>query len=71
MEQICSTTVNSSISYVDKGNFLVDEAYTFEIGGKNKNFEQIKNVENAHIVADGIETGFKNKLPLWLFEFTY
>jgi hypothetical protein len=61
----------SSIYYVDKGDFLVDEKYTFEIGGKNKGFEQIKDVSNSFVIADGIEIGFKNKLPLWLFGFTY
>lgn len=64
-------SVNSSIYYVDKGDFLIDEKYTFEIGGKNKSFEQIKDIENSYVVADGIETGFKNKLPLWLFGFIY
>lgn len=61
----------SSIYYVDKGDFLINEKYTFEIGGKNKSFEQIKDVENSYVVADGIEVGFKNKLPLWLFGFIY
>lgn len=64
-------SVNSSIYYVDKGDFLVDEKYTFEIGGKNKSFEQIKDVKNSYVVADSIEVGFKNKLPLWLFGFIY
>ncbi|GGD45637.1 ATPase AAA [Malaciobacter pacificus] len=64
-------SVNSSIYYVDKGDFLVDEKYTFEIGGKNKSFEQIKGIKNSYVVADSIEVGFKNKLPLWLFGFTY
>ena len=64
-------SVSSSIYYVDKGDFLVDEKYTFEIGGKNKGFEQIKDIDNSFVVADGIEVGFKNKLPLWLFGFLY
>jgi len=64
-------SVKSSIYYVDKGDFLVDEKYIFEIGGKNKGFEQIKDIENSFVVADGIEVGFKNKLPLWLFGFLY
>jgi hypothetical protein len=61
----------SSIYYVDKGDFLVDEKYTFEIGGKNKSFKQIKDVEESFVVADEIEVGFKNKIPLWLFGFLY
>jgi hypothetical protein len=43
----------------------------FEVGGKNKGFQQIKDIENAYIVADDIETGFDRKIPLWLFGFLY
>ena len=64
-------SVESSIYYIDKGDFLVDEKYTFEIGGKNKGFEQIKDLENSFVVADEIEVGFRNRLPLWLFGFLY
>jgi len=59
------------INYVDKGDFLLDEKYTFEIGGKNKNFEQIKDVPNSYVVADDIEIGFNHKIPLFLFGFLY
>jgi len=61
----------SSIYYVDKGDFLVNEKYIFEIGGKNKGFEQIKDISNSFVVSDDIEIGFKNRLPLWLFGFLY
>jgi predicted AAA+ superfamily ATPase len=54
-----------------KGDFLVDEKYTFEIGGKNKNFKQIKDLQNSFVVADNIEVGFGAKIPLWLFGFLY
>ena len=72
-ESFFASQVNasSSIYYVDKGDFLVNEKYTFEIGGKNKGFEQVKDIKNSFVVADGIEVGFKNKLPLWLFGFLY
>jgi len=60
-----------SIYYVSKGDFLVDEKYIFEIGGKNKNFKQIKDIKNSFVIADDIEMGFKNKIPLWLFGFLY
>ena len=62
---------NSSIYYVNKGDFLIDEKYTVEIGGKNKNFEQLKEIEKSFVIADAIEIGFKNKIPLWLFGFLY
>ena len=50
---------------------MYDEKYVFEIGGKNKGKAQIKDISNAWIVADDIETGFGNKIPLWLFGFLY
>ncbi|MEA1879162.1 MAG: AAA family ATPase [Campylobacterota bacterium] len=54
-----------------KGDFLVDNTYTFEIGGKNKNYKQIKDIPSSYIVADDIEIGSGNKIPLWLFGFLY
>ena len=54
-----------------KVDFIVDSKYTFEIGGKNKGFQQISGLENSFVVADDIEVGFKNKIPLWLFGFLY
>ena len=59
--------LNHTIKYVQKGDFIVDDIYTFEVGGKNKSFEQIKDVPNSFVVADDLEVGFKNKIPLWLF----
>lgn len=60
-----------SISSPQRGDFLVDEIYTFEIGGKKKGFEQVKNVENSYLAVDGIELGIGKKIPLWLFGFLY
>jgi predicted AAA+ superfamily ATPase len=54
-----------------QGDFLVDEKYIFEIGGKNKGFKQIKDLENSFVVSDDIEIGSTNKIPLWLFGFLY
>ena len=68
---VSQTKVKQSIKYSQIGDFLVDEKYTFEIGGKNKSFKQIKDIENSFVVADGIEIGFGNKIPLWLFGFLY
>jgi len=54
-----------------KGDFLVNDRYTVEIGGKNKSFKQIKDMPDSFVVADDIEIGFGNKIPLWLFGFLY
>ena len=53
------------------GDFLVDNKYTFEVGGKNKSFKQIKDIPNSFVASDDIEIGFRNKIPLWLFGFLY
>ena len=59
------------INSVPKGDFLIDHKYTFEIGGKNKSKKQIIGIDNAYVVADGIEHGYKETIPLWLFGFLY
>lgn len=59
------------VNYASRGDFLIDERYTFEVGGKSKDFKQIKDIENSFVVADDIEVGFGNKIPLWLFGFLY
>ena len=53
------------------GDFLVDNQITFEVGGKNKDFTQIKDTANAYLVCDDIENGIGRKIPLWLFGFLY
>ncbi len=59
------------LQHPKQGDFWVDNKYLFEIGGKNKGFNQIRNLTNSYVVADNIETGFGNKIPLWLFGFIY
>ena len=54
-----------------KGDFLVDDQYVFEVGGKSKGFKQIKDLSNSFVVSDDIEIGSNNKIPLWLFGFLY
>ena len=63
--------VSHSVHYPDKGDFMVDSRYTFEIGGKNKNTSQIQDVADSFLAVDDIEIGFGNKIPLWLFGFLY
>ena len=51
--------LDNTIFASKQGDFLVDEKYTFEVGGKNKSFIQIKDIENSFVVSDDIEIGFK------------
>jgi predicted AAA+ superfamily ATPase len=54
-----------------QGDFLVNNTYTFEVGGASKGFKQIRNLKDSFIVSDSIETGYGNKIPLWLFGLLY
>ncbi|MRX48665.1 ATP-binding protein [Pedobacter puniceum] len=59
------------LNYTDRGDFKVNNHYTFEIGGKDKDFKQLEGLEDAFVVCDDIEYGFGRKIPLWLFGFLY
>lgn len=62
---------NHSVTYTDSTDFCIDRKYYFEIGGKNKTTRQIKDLNNAYLALDNLETGFRNEIPLWLFGFLY
>jgi predicted AAA+ superfamily ATPase len=66
-----SMTFEHRVTTPTRGDFLIDEKYLFEVGGKNKGFKQIANIPNSFVVADDIEVGFGAKIPLWLFGFLY
>ena len=54
-----------------QGDFYCEEKYTFEVGGKNKGFHQIKDIPNSYVASDDLEVGIGNKVALWLFGFLY
>ena len=60
-----------AIQYPKQGDLNVDGKYLFEVGGKGKGFSQIKDLPNSFVVADEIEIGFGNKIPLWMFGLLY
>jgi predicted AAA+ superfamily ATPase len=62
---------NHEIKLPLNGDFLIDDKYTFEIGGKTKSSKQLMGVQNSFVAADDMETGVSNKIPLWLFGFLY
>lgn len=55
----------------DQGDFILDGTYTIEVGGKNKDFKQIKSVKDSYLALDNIEIGFDRKIPLYLFGLLY
>ncbi len=58
------------VHYHDRGDFVVNDALVFEVGGASKNNVQLDG-QKGYIVADDIEVGFNNKIPLWLMGFLY
>ena len=65
------TAFEHNVNYSEKGDFMVDNKFIFEVGGKNKNYNQINDIQDSYIAADNIEYGHGNKIPLWLFGFLY
>ena len=59
------------VQYPDKGDFIVDGKYLFEVGGKDKSFNQIKDIPESYLAIDDVEIGRGNKIPLWLFGCLY
>lgn len=64
------TNCFKEIYYSDIGDFKVGK-YIFEVGGKGKDFSQIKNIENSFLALDIDFTTNDKKIPLWLFGFLY
>lgn len=60
-----------TVQMPQKGDFLVNGKYLFEVGGEGKDFEQIANVPDSYLAIDGIETGYGNRIPLWMFGLLY
>jgi hypothetical protein len=54
-----------------KGDFLIENEYLFEVGGDNKGKHQITGKKNAYILKDDIDIGFGNVIPMWVIGFLY
>ena len=54
-----------------KGDFQIDGDIVVEVGGQDKGFSQLDGQENAYVAADGIESAYMRKIPLWAFGFLY
>lgn len=60
-----------NIRAAPQGDFLVDDRFLLEIGGKNKKRKQIAGNTNAFVLRDDIEHGAPGVVPLWLLGFLY
>ena len=63
--------MSHEVRYPKHGDFEVDGRFLFEVGGKGKSFEQIKDIPGSFLAVDGTEVGRGNRIPLWLFGFLY
>ena len=63
--------LNHQLSYPDTADILVDGKYWLEIGGKQKSKKQLPNNNNGYVLADDIEIGTGNKIPLWMIGMMY
>ncbi|MBQ9230613.1 MAG: AAA family ATPase [Prevotella sp.] len=63
--------VQNEVRYPQRGDFLINDKYLFEVGGKSKTFDQIKDIPNSYLAVDDTETGHKNRIPLWMFGLLY
>lgn len=68
---VCQMHVTKDVKRPKNGNFLIDDKYLFEVGGKNKTFNQIADIPNSYLAIDNTEVGFGCRIPLWMFGFSY
>lgn len=62
--------VKNEVISSKKADFVINN-YTFEVGGKNKQQNQIKKDGKSFVVKDDIEFGYLNFIPLWTFGLNY
>jgi len=62
--------VKNQVISSNKADFVIGN-YTFEVGGKNKQQNQIEKDGKSFVVKDDIEYGYLNVIPLWAFGLNY
>ncbi len=55
--------------YETSWSLVREVAMSFRRAGKG--FSQIKDLPDSFVAADDVETGYGNKIPLWLLGFLY
>jgi uncharacterized protein len=59
------------INYTEVGDFIINQKYTVEVGGKNKKIKQIATIPDSFLAVDDVQIGFERQIPLWMFGFLY
>ncbi len=65
-------SANHKVEYgKENGDFFIDSKYTFEVGGRDKDFGQIAGVPDSYIIADNMDEPSGRRIPLWMLGFLY
>ncbi|MBR6020933.1 MAG: ATP-binding protein, partial [Kiritimatiellae bacterium] len=59
------------VHYPARGDFLVDDRWLFEVGGRSKTFAQIADAPDSYLAVDDTEIGSRHRIPLWMFGLLY
>lgn len=68
---VSQLAVHHHVTHPHKGDCLVDGRYLFEVGGRQKTFDQIADKEESFLALADTEVGHGPRIPLWLFGFVY
>ena len=61
----------NKVTYPKVGDFLVNDNFLFEVGGKGKSFQQIRDIPDSFLAVDDTDIGIRCRIPLWIFGFLY
>lgn len=59
------------LHYHDRGDFMVDDEWVFEIGGAQKKLKQLAGNTKGYAVVDDVVVGDGRRVPLWVFGMGY
>ena len=66
---LCSVKQGNRVTIPKEGDFLVNKTILFEVGGRKKDYSQIKAHPEAYLACDDLEIGIGHRIPLWLLGF--
>lgn len=61
----------ASLELLENNDFLVDDKYTIMVGDPLRDYDRIRDTENAYAAIYGQPKSQNNKLPIWLFGLCY
>lgn len=65
--EIYKAQADARTDYPREGDFMIDNTYIFEVGGKGKAFKQIRNLPNSYVAYDDMEIGLGCSCIKWNF----